>query len=476
MISAVRPSEVIAKFGDYVEKRAATILVGAGLSRGVGYPGWSDLLENVSADLGLDDMDDLPLLAQYYIYQHSDSELQDLIRERLRYDPPLEPGASHKFLAKLPLAEIWTTNYDDLIERAIGDASDIYVEDSDLAQPRGVSGCRVYKMHGSLSHPSSQLVIARDHYEQYSHTHQRFWTLLQASFLTKSFLFLGFSFDDPNFEQVFLAARHPRDDMYRQHFALIRRPQDQRELSRFEYRLRDLRKVGISVGAIDDHCEIEPLLKQLEVRCRPRHLFVSGSPPGVKQTGADDRYPSRELDEVLSSYATHLGRALADTPVTVSAAGKFGAQVGYALLNEVERLDRYRPEQFVLMRRRMERDIDPPSRRYGSIVFGYDSPDDLREAVSASARALLAVGGGTGVTSEIRLANEKGIGVVPVGKFRGSALDEWERISRDFKNYRLGGFSVSRQDFDLLRDGSEAECCDAAVRLVKQALYYSQEG
>ena len=120
---------MIAKFGGYVEQRAATVLVGAGLSQGVGYPGWSDLLKAVRQDLGLCDIDDLPLLAQYYIYKHNDRALQRLIRENLRYEPPPEPGTSHKILAKLPLAEVWTTNYDDLIERAIGDKSDIYIED-----------------------------------------------------------------------------------------------------------------------------------------------------------------------------------------------------------------------------------------------------------------------------------------------------------------------------------------------------------
>ena len=473
MVSAVRPSELIAEFGDYVEKRAATVLVGAGLSQGVGYPGWSGLLTTVREALDLSDMDDLPLIAQYYIYAHSNCELQQLIRDKIRYDPPLEPGTSHEFLAKLPLAEIWTTNYDDLVERAIGDNADIYVEDGDLARTRAVSGCRVYKIHGSLSHAQSKLVIARDHYEQYPYTHQRFWTLLQASFLTKSFLFLGFSFDDPNFMQVFRAARHPRDDIHRRHFALIRRPQDQTELSRFEYRRKDLQAVGIEVGAIDDYCEIESLLKQLEVRCRPRRLFVSGSPPGEKQAETDDRYPSVELDEALSGYALLLGRALADTPVTVSAAGKFGAQVGNALLREVERTDRYRPERFVLMRRRMQRELDPPSFRYGSIVFGNTCPSDLRAAALADVRGLLAVGGGSGVATEIKLASEQGIGVVPVGKFGGSALDEWARVNEDLSNYRLGGFAVSRRDFYLLRYGSEADCSGAAVRLVKQALYCS---
>lgn len=60
-----------------------------------------------------------PLLAQYYISQHSEEDLQRLIRQELELEPLPQPTRRHELLAALPLAEIWTTNYDDLIERAM---------------------------------------------------------------------------------------------------------------------------------------------------------------------------------------------------------------------------------------------------------------------------------------------------------------------------------------------------------------------
>ena len=59
-------SRLIASFGQYVDNREATVLVGAGLSRDAGYPDWSGLLEKVRDALQLPDLDDLPLLAQYH--------------------------------------------------------------------------------------------------------------------------------------------------------------------------------------------------------------------------------------------------------------------------------------------------------------------------------------------------------------------------------------------------------------------------
>ena len=475
MIDAVEPGELIARFSDYVEERDATLLVGAGLSQAAGCPDWHGLLMSVQDTLALGDMDDLPLVAQYYANEHGQSELQKRIREELRGCINAQPQVSHHLLAKLPLTEIWTTNYDDLIERAMGETADLYIDDSDLAQSRSASGCRVYKMHGSLCRADTALIITRDQYDQYPYTHQRFWALLQATFLTKSFLFLGFSFEDPNFKQVFKAARLTRDDARRQHFALIKQPEDQIAASRFEHWRNDLLNVGVAVAPLDEYDEIEPLLRQLVVRCRPRRLFVSGSPPGEKRAESDAIYPSTTLDCDLHEYATALGVALADTAAIVTAAGKFGAAVGYQLLNELEQRDGYKPDRFLLVRRRKEQDIDEPRRRYGTIVFGSKTPDGLREEALADVQALLAVGGGSGVATEIRLAHEQGIGVIPVGKFGGTALDEWWRVSNDFDKYRVGGLPVSRQDFDLLRDGDAAGCSAATTRLVDQALYRQGE-
>ena len=475
MIDTVEPGELIARFGAYVEERDATLLVGAGLSQAAGYPDWHGLLMPIQDDLAIGAMDDLALVAQYYANEHGQSALEQRIRQVLEGCIKAQPQVSHRLLAKLPLTEIWTTNYDDLIERAIGVTTDLCVDDSDLAQPRSASGCRVYKMHGSLCRANTPLIIARDQYDQYPHTHQRFWALLQATFLTKSFLFLGFSFEDPNFKQVFKAARLAQDDVRRQHFALIKKPKDQIAASRFEHWCNDLMNIGITVAALDEYDEIGPLLRQLVVRCRPRRLFVSGSPPGHKQSESDGSYPSATLDSVLHEYATALGRALADTPAIVSAAGKFGAAVGYQMLKETEEQGGYKPDRFLLVRRRKEQDVDDPRRRYGTILFGDRTPDGLREEALGNVQALLAVGGGSGVATEIRLAQEQGIGVIPVGKFGGTSLDEWQRVSSDFDNYRLGGLPVPRQDFNLLRDGDVAGCSTAAARLVDQALYRREE-
>lgn len=468
-------SGLIASFGQYVDNREATVLVGAGLSRDAGYPDWSGLLERVRDALKLAELDDLPLLAQYYTIENSEEELQHLIRQELQRDPLPQPTRCHELLAALPLTEIWTTNYDDLIERAMGDATRSFVKDDDLARGEGGTECRVYKMHGSLTSADPPLIVTRDEYIRYPDSHKRFWALLQASFLTKSFLFIGFSFDDPNFDQVFQTIRRARYDIHREHFAVMREPPDERDRKLFELRLKDLEAIGINVATIEEYSELEALLRQLIARCRPCRLFISGSAPEDKLVTGDS-YPSVDLPEPMSDFADQLGVAFKETAVALSAGGAFGARVGYALVRGLQETGGLHAERFVLLRRSKDQPLDEPSHRYGSIVFQGSDQHELRDAALGEARAVLAVGGGSGTADEIRRAREDGLGVVPIGKFGGSALEEWTRVSENLEDYRLGGLPVDCADFESLRDAEPAECARAAARLAEQALYIRQGG
>ena len=468
-------SRLIALFGQYVDNREATVLVGAGLSRNAGYPDWSGLLEKVRDALQLPDLNDLPLLAQYFISENSEGDLQRLIRQELQLDALPQPTRCHELLAALPLAEIWTTNYDDLIERAMADGARTFVRDDDLARRDGSTGCRVYKMHGSLKHPDQPLIAARDQYIRYPDSHKRFWALLQASLLTKSFLFLGFSFEDPNFGQVFQTIRRARYDIHRQHYAVVREPPDEQDKILFKLRLKDLEAIGINVATIDEYSQLEVLLKQLIARCRPCRLFIAGSPSEEKpDTG--DSYPSIDLPEPMSDFASRLGAAFEETSVALSAGGAFGARVGYALLRGLQETSGLHAERFVLLRRSKDQPLDEPSHRFGSIVFQGSDEHEMRDAAFGGARAVLAIGGGSGTADEIMRAQQDGLGVVPIGKFGGSALQEWTRISKSLEDYRLGGLPVDRTDFNSLRDSNPQECARAAARLSEQALYIRHGG
>ena len=61
-----------------------------------------------------------------------------------------KPTLGHDLISRMPLGEIWTTNYDPLLELAMPDARKI-TSDGDLLDRSAAATRRIIKMHGSVS-------------------------------------------------------------------------------------------------------------------------------------------------------------------------------------------------------------------------------------------------------------------------------------------------------------------------------------
>ncbi len=476
--------ELVAAFGRHVDAASATVFVGAGLSMAAGYPSWTALTEPMRDELGIASLLDLPQLDLPQLAQYAaDSDpgghdrLEDSVRASLTRVGDPAPTTAHTLLGQLPVTEFWTTNYDALLERAMTDAH-VFVTDKQLAESVEPGKRRVYKMHGSLVPPSS-LVFTRNDYEQYPRTHPRFWALLQAQFLTRSFLFLGFSFTDPNMEVIFRLVRLHAADVHRDHFAVLRRPSatgnadaDDKALRLFELRAADLSRVGVGIAVIDDHSEIDGLLRRLVARCRPSQVMVSGSAPGgTPRGGTGSAYPTAALPAEVVEVAHAIGALLAETDVRVLAAGEVGALVGYEMTRRLVTRNSYDPGRFTLVRRVRDHAVDSPNLRLGAITFTGDDPNDLRSSALIQVRALLVLAGGDGTHEEVDRAEADGLGVVPIGRTGGTAQAVWARMHADLGTYLLGGRPIDPTDFDLLMGDDVNAAAAAAVRLVCQALF-----
>jgi len=80
----------------------------------------------------------------------------------------------------------------------------------------------IYKMHGDIEH-AHEAILSRDDYERYHQTHGPFITALSGDLVEKTFLFLGFSFTDPNLEFILSRIRTTFIHHQRQHFCIMRR-------------------------------------------------------------------------------------------------------------------------------------------------------------------------------------------------------------------------------------------------------------
>ena len=398
--------------------------------------------------------------------------IQALIADQFA-DRDRSPTLAHQLLARLPIDEFWTTNYDTLLERAVEDAV-VIVDDQQLAQAIEPGSRLVYKMHGSVTQTGSA-VLTRDDYDRYPDQHPRFWHLLRAQVLTTSFLFLGFGFSDPNLELVFQLVRLRTADIKREHFTIMKRPESDdpdADHRLFELRIGELGRAGVHVVVVESYDEIALILGKLVARCRPPQLMISGSTPSTRPPAdASAPYPTSPVPDGLASTAALLGARLARTPTSVVGGSEVAALVGYELMRTLAADHAYDPRRFTLLRRQRDQPLDAPNFRLGRISFTGDVPNDLRSAALAEVRALVILGGASGTQAEIDEALTIGLGIVPVASTGGTAQDHWNRMREHLDQEVLGGQRIDPGVFDNLASPESDKAVDAAVRLAIQALY-----
>lgn len=105
-----------------------------------------------------------------------------------------------------------TTNYDDLFEKAWHlHGSFAVLPHAPMRRTRGhvTSSKWLLKMHGCVTIPED-IVLTKSHYIRYAERYAALAGIVQASLLTRHLLFVGFSFDDDNFQRIYDPVRKAR--------------------------------------------------------------------------------------------------------------------------------------------------------------------------------------------------------------------------------------------------------------------------
>ncbi len=183
--------------------RECVLFVGAGLSSGAGLPDWNSLVRRLGDDLGLpwSERHDYLDLAQWYRERFGSKRLADLLHEM--YATPAQPTLAHYLLLSLPVRHVITTNYDDLLERALIGLKRHPVKilhQEDVART-GQNEVFVVKLHGDMAHPD-EILLTRDDYDEFFARRPAMALLLEGLLLNQTFFFVGYGLRDPNFRQI----------------------------------------------------------------------------------------------------------------------------------------------------------------------------------------------------------------------------------------------------------------------------------
>ena len=276
----------IDKYVKEIKDNSAAMFIGAGFSKSAGYVDWKNLLRSVAEDLGLDiDKEyDLVSLAQYcYNRNRNRSIINDMIFEEFTKEKDIDEN--HRIIARLPISTYWTTNYDSLIEDALTKEKkivDVKHNNKQLSLTKPHRDAIVYKMHGDKSNPDEAILI-KDDYEKYYREHAQFITALSGDLISKTFLFIGFSFTDPNIDYILSRVRIDYGQNNRQHYAIMRRVkrEDYKDKAEYEYAKRkhelfiaDLIRYNIRALLIDEYDEITDILNEISRRLNQNNVFI----------------------------------------------------------------------------------------------------------------------------------------------------------------------------------------------------------
>jgi hypothetical protein len=449
----ITKQEFIRKYSrDLLEGRAAAF-VGAGMSIPVGFVNWRDLLREIAEDMGLniDIEHDLIAVAQYeFNRKRTRDSLDDAIVRQFAKEAKL--STNHRLLARLPIDTVWTTNYDQILEQAFREAQrrvEVKHRPEDLRQRNPYADVTIFKMHGDVD-DAANAVLTKHDYECYEANREAFTIQLLSDLFSKRFLFLGFSFTDPNIEYTFNRLRrilNPNRQgagQNREHYCILKEPtiedfsdfkgtDDERERAleldkkRFHYRVEDLKNYGIQTVAIKKYSEVEGLLHELNRRVKTRTIMISGAAETFDTLGED----------LISAFCRSLARRLIKEDYDIiSGVGK--GISGSIMIGAQEELTR------------------PESGRIGQRLrlfpFPYWMPEglDRDNYYTSNRREMTSQGGITivisgnkldiqsgaivnspGVAEEVKMAKATGQYVIPVGATGHAAKRIWEEAIAD---------------------------------------------
>lgn len=189
----------------------AAVMVGAGASRqatarsaGVPpFPLWRDLGDRLRTGLygiGTRTVSDesVPRLAEEYESALGRPALDRLLLTAI-LDEDYSPSKIHELILTLPWSDIFTTNYDTLLERTRPRVHHRRYEPVNTpADLPGRMKPRIVKLHGSF--PSHRpFIITEENYRRYPRESAPFVNMVQQSLMENVFCLIGFSADDPNF-------------------------------------------------------------------------------------------------------------------------------------------------------------------------------------------------------------------------------------------------------------------------------------
>lgn len=217
---------------DLIRRERVVVVIGAGFSLKAGMPSCPKVCDAIRAALpeeirnSVEDMrdflgNDLQQLSNDFIDVWGDTGRYRLIQSiKPLFDIAPDANLSdHVALSKIPhLSKIHTTNYDTLLEYVFKDECYVIKQDKDFRDiPKGRT--IILKPHGDFETPDS-IILSRSDYDGWfkGERLEMLWQELERDAVSKSILFMGYSFTDSNFQYLLKRIKEKLNGSTHQHY------------------------------------------------------------------------------------------------------------------------------------------------------------------------------------------------------------------------------------------------------------------
>lgn len=303
-----------------IPRNEFSFYAGAGVSVPSGIGGWEDHYHKVLMGLS----------AGFMAY---DSDLPEVI-QRLAANPvrakrvfdafrasfDLErcfPNAYHFAMLRSNATRIWTSNYDDLFEKAriVGQfgGTRIVSNDDTLLQSFGEPHL-VIKMNGDFSSARFDedlnwgLVFLQEQFDRAEKDRREVWRLFEDDYRQRSIIFVGVSFGDPVLRRILAVARQKISRTRYNHYLITKKATDSASRARQIMHAENLQRASIISVFTDSHDEILDHVQKISLTAYKPIVGFSGDVGRIE----NEELAANVIPDGMSLTAAEVGRACAN--------------------------------------------------------------------------------------------------------------------------------------------------------------------
>ena len=218
---------------DNIQTDSISVFVGAGLSKGAGLPDWYELIHQLAREISYEvpppewtNSETFIDISQSYVNAYGLQRLIGYLQQKLD-TTHVRPSIVHKALALLPCTNIFTSNYDDLLEKSFRQVNKkVRLITRDIHVPlmtHDSLSANIVKLYGDLNQPET-IVLTRQHYEKFFLERPLLINQLKSTLSNSTMIYLGWSHRDPHFNLVFGELLNQLGGFMRHGYALMIEP------------------------------------------------------------------------------------------------------------------------------------------------------------------------------------------------------------------------------------------------------------